>query len=89
MLDRLEPYIGFYAIIGWTHLLDIKFIKHDKNVFFIVFFIFIVFFSIPFCRERTHHGISKLTGRDAQYQYLPYYNVFFHPEGAHRKDWGE
>ena len=89
MLDRLEPYIGFYAIIGWTHLFDIEFIKKDKNVFFMTFFIFFIFFASSFYMARTRHGVSKLTGRDIQYQYLPYWNVFMHPENAHRKDWGE
>ena len=87
VLGRLENYIGFYAIIGWIHLLDIKFIKHDKNVFFMVFFTFILFFSYPFCKDMTHHVLSELSGRDSKY--LPYWNVFFHPEGAHRKDWCE
>ena len=84
VIGRLEYYIGFYAIIGWTHLLDIKFIKKNKNVFLMVFFTFILFFSYPFCKEYTHQVLS---GRSDSY--LPYWNVFVHPDGAHRKDWCE
>lgn len=89
MLGRLEPYIGFYAIIGWTRLLDIRLVRENKNIFFMTFLILITFFTIPFYRERTRHSVSELTGRDSQYQYVPYYNVFFHPAGAKRKDWCE
>ena len=84
VIGRLEYYIGFYAIIGWTHLLDIKFIKKNKNVFLMVFFTFILFFSYPFCKGYTHQVLS---GRSDGY--LPYWNVFVHPDGAHRKDWCE
>ena len=89
MLGRLEPYIGFYAIIGWTRLLDIRLVRENKNIFFMTFLVFITFFTIPFYRELTHNGVSELTGRDSQYKYVPYYNVFFNPEGAKLKDWGE
>lgn len=89
MFDRLEPYVGFYAIIGWTRLLDIRLVKENKNIFFMVLIVFITFFAFSFYRNRTNHSVSKVTGRDLQYGYVPYYNVFFHPEGAKRKDWNE
>ncbi|MDY2755081.1 MAG: hypothetical protein SOU88_01450, partial [Candidatus Treponema excrementipullorum] len=78
-----------YAITGFTRLFEIRLIKEWREIFCIVFCLFIFYFGIPFYVERTSHGISDLTGRDSQYQYLPYYSVFFHPEGFYRKDWNE
>ena len=90
MFGRLESYVGFYAIIGWTFLFDMRLLRSDKNLFFAVFMLFILFFSIPFCKARTKNGIDPLSKRRYQYQWLPYYNVFFHPEEAqYRKDWNQ
>lgn len=89
ILSRIESYVGLYAIIGFTRLFEIRFVKEWRDIFCIVFCLFIFYFGIPFYLGRTTHGISELTGRDGQYQYLPYYNVFFHPDGFYRKDWNE
>lgn len=89
ILSRIESYVGLYAIIGFTRLFEIRFVKEWREIFCIVFCLFIFYFGIPFYAARTSHGISELTGRDSQYQYIPYYNVFFHPDGFYRKDWNE
>lgn len=89
ILSRIESYVGLYSIIGFTRLFEIRFVKEWRDIFCIVFCLFIFYFGIPFYAARTSHGISELTGRDSQYQYVPYYNVFFHPEGFYRKDWSE
>lgn len=89
IMGRIESYVGLYAIIGFTKLFEIRFIKEWREIFCVVFGLFIIYFGIPFYIERTTHGISELTGRDSQYQYVPYYNVFFHPDGFYRKDWNE
>ena len=89
IMGRIESYVGLYAIIGFTKLFEIRFIKEWREIFCVVFGLFIIYFGISFYIERTTHGISELTGRDGQYQYLPYYNVFFHPDGFYRKDWNE
>lgn len=89
ILSRIESYVGLYSIIGFTRLFEIRFVKEWRDIFCIVFCLFIFYFGIPFYAARTSHGISELTGRDSQYQYIPYYNVFFHPDGFYRKDWNE
>lgn len=89
IIERLEPYVGFYAIIGLTRLFDIKFLKDNIKISFMALFLFITFFFSFFYRERMIHGVSKVNGQYVQGTYLPYWNVFFHPEGATRKDWNE
>ena len=89
ILSRIESYVGLYVIIGFTRLFEIRFVKEWREIFCVVFCLFIIYFAIPFYILRTSHGISELTGRDSQYQYIPYYNVFFHPDGFYRKDWNE
>lgn len=89
MFERLEAYVGFYAIIGWTHLFDIALLKSNKNIFFAALFLFLLFFFFPFYKERTRSSISKVSGRLAQYSYIPYYNALIHPANAYRKDWNE
>lgn len=90
MFGRLESYFGLYAIIGWIYFFEIKIIKKEKQLFCIPLFLFLLFFLLPFAKARLSTGISQLTGRSSQYQYIPYYNVFLHPADANqRKDWNE
>ena len=90
MVSRLESYVGLFAIIGWSNFFQVDFIKNSKHVFFMIFFLFVIFFSIPFIRGKLDTSISELTGRESQYGYIPYYNVFLHPADANqRKDWNQ
>ena len=89
IIERLESYIGLYAILGYVKFFEISFLSKNKNIFYMTFFLFILFFSLPFVKDRLSTGINR-NGRSAQYQYIPYYNVFMHPENANlRKDWNE
>lgn len=90
IIERLSSYIGFYAILGYTKLFEIEFVKKDKRFFALVFLLFMAFFTIPFVKARLTNKVSKITGRSVNYGYTPYYNIFFHPEDAKlRKDWFE
>lgn len=88
-ISRLECYFGFVSILGWLKVLDISWVKKNKSIFFIVYLLIIIFFSIPYISARTATGKNRW-GQPMQYTYIPYYNVFFHPENAeYRKDWCE
>lgn len=89
IVGRIGSYIGLYAIISFTRLFEVRSVKEYREVFYTVFCLFLIYFILPFYIARTSHTISELTGRDSQYQYIPYYNVFFHPDGFYRKDWNE
>ena len=88
-LGRVAYYFGFYAIIGYAVFFDIHFLKRYKGIYCLSILLFFAFFFIPFAKTRLNNGISKLNGRPEQYQYIPYWNVFFHPENAWRKDWNQ
>lgn len=90
MVGRLEPYVGFFSIIGYTRFFEINDLKRNKSFYFICFLLFLIYFFIPFARERTSRARSKITGRIGNYSYLPYYNYLNYPaEAENRKDWME
>ncbi len=90
VLERLSYYFGFYTIVGWTYFFKIKWIKANKSLYFIFLMMFIIFFLSPSIKKWTAtETISELTGRPSNYQYVPYWNVFNHPDGAFRFDWCE
>ncbi len=88
-ISRIECYFGFISIFGWLKILNIHFLLKNKSIFFIVYFLIIIFFSIPYISARTATGKNRW-GQPMQYTYIPYYNLFYHPESASlRKDWNE
>lgn len=90
ILSRLEIYVCCYAIIGFVHFFRIGIIKKEKSFFFPILFLFILYFTLPFAKNMLVSKIDPVTLRDVQYQYIPYYNVFIHPENANqRKDWNQ
>ena len=89
MFTRVAHYFGFYAILGYSRFLDIHFLRYNKSIYSLAILLFLSFFFIPFAKSRLDSGINRINGRPKQYAYIPYWNVFFHPENAWRKDWNQ
>ncbi|GHT95461.1 hypothetical protein FACS1894141_4100 [Spirochaetia bacterium] len=89
-LDRLQSYYLVYATISYTYLFMLFDFKKIRELFFLYLCCILLFFAIPFERIRLNHFVSELSKRDVQYQWVPYYNVLYHPYNAQfRKDWTE
>jgi hypothetical protein len=87
---RLQSYYLMFGILGYENLFRSFSFKKVPGLFYAYLCMVILFFSLPFFKERTSHKYDELTGRDAQYSSVPYYNVFYHPyEADLRKDWNE
>lgn len=89
LFNRVAYYYEFYAIIGYTRLFDISIIKNNKNLYALILMLFLTFFTIPYVKafDPNRKGYS---GRPLNQQWIPYYNVFLHPDYANqRKDWNQ
>ena len=83
---RLEFYFGFFSIIAYLKVLDLKLIK-ERNIKVLAYLLLMTFFIIPYVKNR----LEKVSPtNDAPKRYNPYYNYLNYPEEAkYRKDWNE
>jgi hypothetical protein len=90
IIDRLQAYYLIYGIIGYICFLSLINFKYFKEFIVLYSCLILVFFAIPYIRERTSDEIFQLTGRPIQEAWIPYYNVLSHPyEAQFRRDWSE
>jgi hypothetical protein len=90
IIQRLRAYYLMFGILGYENLFGAFSFKKIHSLFYMYLCIIVLFFALPFFKERIVHGHDELTGRDIQYNYVPYYNVLYHPrEADFRKDWNE
>ena len=86
LFRRLEFYFGFFTVVAYLKIIDLKLIK-DKNIKIIVYFLIMTFFIIPYIKNRLEKPTPM---NDAPKRYIPYYNYWHYPDGAqYRKDWCE
>jgi hypothetical protein len=93
ILERFMPYYLVFGIITYSLLISTEWkmplLKQLAKPIIIACFL-IVFLAIPFYNAIASTKISNITGRANKYQFVPYYNVLYHPEEAsQRKDWNE
>ena len=88
IINRLSFYYMVFGVIGYTYLFSEQ-IKTRASYISIVYAICLLsFLSFPMIRAFTSTEPSVLNDRPSNYQLVPYYNFFFHPEGASgRRDW--
>jgi hypothetical protein len=90
IIQRLRAYYLMFGIMGYENLFSVFSFKKISSLFYIYLCIIVLFFALPFFKDRIVHIYDELTGRDIQYNYIPYYNVFYHPrEAEFRTDWNE
>jgi hypothetical protein len=90
IIQRFRAYYLMFGILAYENLFTAVSFKKISSLFYLYLCMIVLFFSLPFFRERTVHSYDELSGRDTQYYYIPYYNVFYHPYQAEfRKDWDE
>jgi hypothetical protein len=90
IIARIAYYYQVYSIITYTYLVSLVNFKYVKDLFFVYICCLLIFFAISFIRVRLSTQISPITGRSVNYNYIPYYNVLYHPyEAQFRKDWTE
>jgi lysylphosphatidylglycerol synthetase-like protein (DUF2156 family) len=90
IIQRLRAYYLMFGILAYENLFTVVSFKKISSLFYIYLCMIVLFFSLPFFKDRTVHSYDELTRRDIQYNYIPYYNVFYRPYQAEfRKDWNE
>jgi hypothetical protein len=90
IISRLTAYYLVYNIIAYTYLFVPSIFRKQKDFKYIYVCCFIILFALVPIKSRLTHGINRLSGRDIQYGWIPYYNVLYHPyEAKSRKDWNE
>jgi hypothetical protein len=82
IIQRLRAYYLMFGILGYGVLFNVFSFKKVSSLFYMYLCIIVLFFFLPFFKDRTSHKPDVVTGRDIQYEYIPYYNVFYHPPKA-------
>lgn len=91
ILSRFQVFFYVFAIVAMMDLIDLR-IKHISSLLSktTLSFVLLLFYAVRIVSPLVNTNKVELTGRAANYPYIPYYNVLSHPiEAEKRLDWYE
>jgi hypothetical protein len=91
ILSRFQVFFYVFAIVALMDLIDLR-IKHISSLLSktTLSFVLLLFYAVRIVSPLVNTNKVELTGRAANYPYIPYYNVLSHPiEAEKRLDWYE